>query len=202
VEFLSTSYIGEGASPFGRTHDVAQYFARFTDTGFTSEGIMGTHGSAALPEYPCSDESTLCWISTLPALIAVYPKYCLPECGAWQAFGFQFQQRNPYHLIIDGKPQRVILYEVTSPAGKVQIHLVSSGLGVVGFTDFYGEPRNGPKPVLLRTKLDSGQVFPFEPAPAARRDFNDEDFLEYFGIKWSDAQKRGRITRPTQPSPH
>lgn len=197
VKFVSTSYANKETSPYQRSHDIVQYAVQFADSGFTTADVVGTLGSPSLPEYPCSDEENLCWISMLPRLVAVYPRSCLPECGSWEAYGFHFEQRYPYHLVLSGKLERVILYEVTSPGGEVQIQLVSANFGIVGFTDFYGEARTGLEPVLLRAELASGQLFPFEPTRAVQRDYKDEEFLDYFGIKWSEAVKRNRITRHT-----
>lgn len=195
VKFVSTSYVDETISPYRRTHDIAQYSVQFSSSGFTAEGIVGTRGSPALPEYPCSDKDNLCWISVLPRLIAVYPRRCLPECGAWEAYGFHFEQRYPYHLVIDGKLEPLVLYEVTSPAGEVQVQLVSASYGLVGFTDFYDESRSGSQPVLLRNQLEDGQVFPFDHPRIAEPRYDDETFLQRFGISWSEAQTRSGIAR-------
>ena len=195
VEFVSTTYVNEKSSPYRRSHDIVQYAVQFANSGSTTADVVGTPGSPSLPEYPCSDEGNLCWISMLPRLVAVYPRNCLPECGSWEAYGFRFEQTDGNHILIGNKLEPVTFYKVTSPSGEVQFQLVSADFGVVGFTDFYGETRTGSEPVLLRTELESGQVFPFEPGRAVRREYKDEVFLDYFGIKWSEAVKLHRIKR-------
>lgn len=189
VEFISTSYVNSEGSPFGRDHDVVQLSARIYSSGFVDIGVIGGSGSRPLPEFPCTDDYALCWISLLPRLVAVYPTGCFPECGEWRAYGFKFNQDAVRYVQVGDFYGPAITYRVEAPNGGIQFQLVTREMGLVGFSEFSNPDRPSPLPIFWRNS-SSGMFFPFaadgHPAPVR----NYDGFLDAFGISWEEASAK------------